>query len=314
MINYRTAVMTLDSVRSLAPERLELPALSVVVVDNASGDDSVAQIGRAIVEHGWESWVRVVESPVNGGFAAGNNVGIRSADADAYLLLNSDTIVRPGAIAALVRAMLEHPRAGIISPRLEWPDGAPQASCFNFIRPVHAFLASARTRAIERMVRNPEVALPVCDDPTEPDWTSFACVLIRGQVIQQIGLMDEGYFMYYDDVDYCRRAQAAGWTVLNWPSAHVVHLRGGSGPVKRLTAERGRRPRYFYESRARYFAKFYGRGGLWRANALWTLGRGISWLRELLRTKPPHTCRHELRDNWINALDPMHTVRRESSG
>jgi len=139
----------------------------------------------------------------------------------------------------------------------------------------------------------------------EPAWLSFACALIRREVIESVGPLDAGYFLYFDDIDYCRRARRAGWGVLHRPEARVVHLRGGSGPVKQLSRSLQHRPGYFYASRARYFAKFYGRLGLWAANALWEAGRAIAWCRETLGRKPRHTCRGEPVDIWINALSPL---------
>lgn len=145
----------------------------------------------------------------------------------------------------------------------------------------------------------------VTGQPMQPAWTSFACVLIRREVFNKIGMMDEGYFMYFDDMDYCRRAWQSDIVTLHWPAARVVHLRGGSSPVKQLAAERKRPPKYWYASRNRYYAKFYGRLGLWFANLCWYAGRLISLAREILRLKQPHTYNGQWRDIWTNALDPL---------
>jgi GT2 family glycosyltransferase len=110
--------------------------------------------------------------------------------------------------------------------------------------------------------------------------------------------MDEGYFLFFEDADYCRRAREAGWKVLYWPEARVVHLRGGSGPVKSYTAQRKRLPSYYYESRARYFTRFHGRSGFLAANVLWLVGRAIAWPRELLGSKAPGACRFAWWDIW----------------
>ena len=238
-------------------------------------------------------------------FSAGNNLGIKAVIADAYLLLNSDTIVRPGAIKSLLEAMQAHPEAGLISPRLEWPDGTPQISCFRYHSPVSELIASAATGPITKLLKNYDVPIPVSDTPIEPHWTSFACVLIRREVIEQIGLMDEGYFMYFDDVDYCRRARNAGWKILHWPQARVVHLRGGSGSVKADLAARKRPKSYLYASRSRYFTKFYGPFGLLLANLFWLAGRTISLGRELVGNKQPHTCEFATQDIWMNWYKPM---------
>lgn len=304
IVNYRTPKLVIDCLVSLQTE-VEVGQHCVVVVDNASGDNSVEQIQQGITANNWSEWVRLVPSPVNGGFSAGNNLGMKAVTADAYLLLNSDTIVRKGAIASLLKAMETHPHAGLISPRLEWPDATPQISCFRYRSPVSELIGSAETRPITKLLNSYDVPIPVSEEAIEPDWTSFACVLIRREVIDQIGLMDEGYFMYFDDIDYCRMARNAGWKILHWPEARVVHLRGGSSPVKAAMAARKRPKAYLYASRTRYFTKFYGYTGLWMANLLWLAGRSISLARELVGNKQPHTCESEASDIWMNWRHPM---------
>ncbi len=301
-INYRTPELVLNCVESLEGE-LDPGQDRVVVVDNASGDGSADKIEAAISARGWDRWVRLIRSQVNGGFSAGNNLGMQSADAEFYLLINSDAIVRRGAIASLLHAMHHRTDAGIISPRLEWPDGTPQMSCFRNRTPGSEMLAAASTGPLTKLMRAfnvREVAMPIPDGPIEPAWTSFACVLIRRTMLEQIGPMDERYFMYLEDNDYCRRARRAGWTILHWPAARVVHLRHG------LTdSARERRPNFYYSSRARYFARHYGIAGLWLANLLWMAGRAVSLLREAVGNKNPHTCKAEWRDIWTNWPRPM---------
>jgi N-acetylglucosaminyl-diphospho-decaprenol L-rhamnosyltransferase len=306
ILNYRTPYLVKDCLCSLQDiVEIKTGQAIAIVVDNCSGDDSVEIIERAIEEHKWEKWARVVASPVNGGFSAGNNVGMQAIDADIYLLLNSDTIVRPKALGALLKGLAANPEAGLMSPRLEWLDGEPQVSCFRYPTPASEAIASARTGIVTGWLKKNDVPLPVADVPQEVEWTSFAAVAIRKAVIEQIGYMDEGYFMYFEDIDYCRRAQAAGWKILNWPEARIVHLRGGSGSVKSDIAARKRPKSYLYASRSRYFAKFYGQRGLWRANIWWIAGRAISLGREAIGNKQPHTCDRESQDIWTNVLQPL---------
>lgn len=304
IINYRTPKLVIDCLQSLQPQ-IDSSRHRVMLVDNDSGDDSVPILEQAIKDYHWDSWVTLIPSPVNGGFSAGNNIGIKAVTANAYLLLNSDTIVREGAIACLEMALEKHPEAGLISPRLEWPDETPQISCFRYHSPISQFIDGAATGPITKLLNAYNVPIPVRDTSFEPPWTSFACVLIRQAVIEEIGLMDEGYFMYFDDVDYCRRARKAGWTVLHWPEARVVHLRGGSGSVKSDMAARKRPRPYLYASRSRYFAKFYGLIGLWITNVCWLLGRSIAWIREVINHKQPHTCEYQEQDIWMNWKQPL---------
>jgi hypothetical protein len=314
IVNYRTPQLVIDCLKSLEGEVQSNPTTQVIVVDNNSGDDSLPVIEKAIQDNTWQDRVSLIPSPVNGGFSYGNNLGIKAIQADNYLLLNSDTIVRHGAIKSLLEALEKYPQAGIISPRLEWLDETPQISCFRDRSPINELINAAKTGIITKIFNKYDVPLPVSDQVMEVEWTSFACVLIRKEVIDKIGLMDENYFMYFDDIDYCRRTREAGWQIVHYPFARVVHLRGGSGSVKKDIATRKRPSAYLYASRSLYFAKFYGIFGLWLANLFWLAGRSISLVREIIEKKPPQTCELEARDiwlNWYNPFKPYLYIRRK---
>ena len=308
IINYRTSSLTIDCLTSLEGE-LDPTRDRVFLVDNASGDDSIDTISGMIEMHGWSKWVSLLKADLNRGFSAGNNIGLRAAESNYYLLLNSDTLVRPGAIASLLGAAEDQPDAGIISPRLEWPDGTAQVSCFRYCSPATELIAAAGTSVVTKLLKPFDLPLPVSDHPQEMPWTSFACVLLRKELVEQVGLLDEGYFLYYEDVDYCRRVRRADWKILYWPKARVVHLRGQSSSVKVCQSSRKRLPRYYYESRARYFAKYYGINGLWFTNLAWSLGRAVSLIRELVGHKERHVCEGTARDIWINCLTPLASSR-----
>ncbi len=310
IVCYRAADLTIDCLRSLAPETRALSGVRVAVCENGTGGDSRQQIADAIQREGWHDWVELSEIHPNRGFAGGNNAVLRAVlerpdPPRNFLLLNADTLVRPAALAELLRAAKQFPDAGIISPRLEWPDGSPQQSCFRHSRPLDEMLAAARFGPLSRLLGRDGIALPVTDAPSWPEWTSFACALIRREVFEQVGVLDDGFYLYFDDPDFCRRARQAGWRVLHWPAARVVHLRGRSNPLKEMAAQRQRRPRYWYESRARYYAKHFGWFGLLRANLFWWLGRAVSLPRELLTRKPTHVCQREWLDIWIRWRDPL---------
>jgi GT2 family glycosyltransferase/serine acetyltransferase len=308
VLNYRTPEMVIDCLDSL---RGELgPGMVAVVVDNASGDGSADRIEAHVARSGYGGWARVVRSPVNGGFAAGNNLGIRSVFAESYVLLNSDTIVRPGAIAGLLQGLAENPTAGIIGPGLEGRDGTLEKSCFRFPHPVSELVRAAGTGLVTRMLRRYDVPMELSEVPVEVDWLAFACVAIRRVVLDQVGLLDEGFFMYYEDIDYCQKVRAAGWKILYWPKPRIVHLMGGSSNITSSDPSRRRPPRYLYEARARYFSKYHGGAGLLAANALWFAGRAISRTRELVEGRPPLARDHEARDIWTNILHPSVAAER----
>ncbi|MEM7229761.1 MAG: glycosyltransferase, partial [Planctomycetota bacterium] len=206
--------------------------------------------------------------------------------------------------------MLEIMRAddtiGMLGPRLQDPDGTPQISCFRYRTPISEFLTAAGTGILDRWFGRWVVPLKVYEEQVEPPWVSFACVMIRDRVVESTGPMDDLYFMYFEDIDYARQVRAQGWRIVHDPSAQVIHLRGGTSSVKKAIKERQRIPGYYFESRSRYFAKYYGgAAGVLLTNAMWSCGRAISALRELIGNKKPHTSLREARDNWINWLRPF---------
>jgi N-acetylglucosaminyl-diphospho-decaprenol L-rhamnosyltransferase len=329
LLNYRTAQLTLDCLESVEPEVKENPGAHVVLVDSASGDGSAEFLERERSSRGWQNWLSVVRLAENRGFSAGNNAGIAFAEAfshfDAFLLLNSDTVVRPGAIRLLGEVLEQDSSVGLVGPRLEWPDGQLQVSCFRKINPTSELLAAAKTGRISQLFSGREVAIlgPTTVeesgeghlDSRQPsiDWIIFACVLIRRNVISAIGPMDEGFFMYFEDVDYCLRARTAGWKIAYAPAARVVHLRGGRTQASFALEERRRRPAYYYEARSRYLAKYFGSSGPWRANLCWHVGRSISLAREVVGNKAPHTAKCEAADIWKGSLCGFGTAHKVST-
>ena len=295
ILNYRTADMTAHCLASLAGS-IDY-RVQVVVVDNASGDGSAERIEAVISGRGWSSWARVIRSPANRGFSGGMNVGIQAIDADAYLLLNSDSLIRPGLFRSVSEAMQANELAGIIGLAILDERGNPVPSHFRYISPASEFIRAANTGPITESLRRFYPPLPPTDVPVESDWVSFAGVAIRREVIEDIGLLDEGYFMYFEDVDYCRRARRAGWRILRWPQARIVHFMGGSSGLYGNGAERRRAPRYYYAARARYFAKYYGQTGLILANCLWCAGRVVSFARQIGGRPAAHR-KGEASDIW----------------
>ncbi len=304
IVNFRTPHYLIDCLPGLLSELDGIDA-AVTIVDNKSGDDSIETINKWISSNGADRKIYVIESSSNSGFASGNNIGIKAQNAQYYLLLNSDTLIRSGAIRAILDTALKFPEAGLISPRLEWPDGTGQESCFRFPSPLIEMSYASQTALIDRLLRKYIVARPVQTQIARPQWTSFACVLIKHEVFKEIGLLDEGYFMYFEDVEFCHRASKAGWSIVHNPEARVVHLRGGSSSVKTQTKLKKRVPKYFYASRTRYYYQTYGWAGLISANLLWWTGRVISKSRQLLGRSDKAAIEGQWLDIWTNWLNPL---------
>lgn len=195
----------------------------VVVVDNASTDDTVAYVTAQ-----WPS-VRVIASPDNRGFSAANNLGIGATTAPLVLLLNPDTVVPPGAIDALARRLVAAPGIGLIGPRLVDAHGAPELSFGPMISPwgeLRQKLRLTGARRGWRVAQQALVRMTACAGPR--DWVSGACLLIRRDVLEATGGLDERFFMYTEDVDLCAEVRRLGYTVWFEPSVTVMHLRGQS--------------------------------------------------------------------------------------
>ena len=303
IINYRTPDLTIGCVESVLADIGDLDA-QVVVVDNASGDDSVERLNS------WRSRnpdqpVTLVYSDRNTGFSGGHNLGMRALRADWYLVLNSDAILRPGFLREILRVADAAPQAGFVAPRLEGEDGVTQTSCFRFHTPQSEFIRGACTGIVARLLGRHVVSLGPDPDPDEIEWASFACILLRGDMVRQLGPMDEGYFLYFEDVEYCLRGRRAGWGLVRAPDAVAVHFRGGSGPVKALAKARKRAPAYYYASRTRFFRQAHGPAGVFAANAAWYAGRLVAGARRLAGKGFPPQAEGEWRDIWINALNPL---------
>lgn len=197
-------------------------AFEIIVVDNASTDGSASAV---------QTWpdVRLVQLPVNVGFSAGNNAGIRATNAELLLLLNNDTIVPPGAIDRLIARLDADLAAAIAGPRLVDEHGRVERSFGPMISPLGELRQKLVTRLHDRGFR-PISAFVRHSARRERyvDWVSGACLLVRRFVAVKVGLLDERYFLYTEDVDFCASVRAAGWKVLFTPAAEIVHLRGRS--------------------------------------------------------------------------------------
>ena len=297
IVNYRTPRLVVDCLRSLEPQVQAQPGTTVVVVDNASGDDSVPVLAAAIAAGGYGSWATLVPAPVNGGFAYGNNLAIARAMAsaaspDLFWLLNPDTLAKPGSLRTLTDFMVAHPQAGICGGGIDEADGAPWSYAFRFpgilgeidrgfaFGPVSWLLSRWRTmRCIEH-------------EPARVDWVSGASMMLRAEMVLRIGPMDEGYFLYFEETDYCLRAARAGLECWYEPRSRIMHIAGQSTMVTAKTDRPVRVPKYWFESRRRYFAKNHGRAYAMLTDVAWMtaymLGRVRSWLQRKPTRWPPH--------------------------
>jgi GT2 family glycosyltransferase len=279
IINYRTPALTIDCLKTLAPEVASVPGARCVLVDNASGDDSVPRIRNAIEENGWSSWLTFVASDENRGFAGGNNLGIAQGEpADFVLLLNSDTLVHPGCIARCLEVMEQNPRAGAMSCRVLNADGSMQNVTRRFPTPLRAICCNAglpwKAPGLFAWADTEDPGWDRTTTAREVDWLGGAFMFIRSAALGGRVRLDEDFFFYGEDIAFCHRLHRLGWTCHYDPVASIVHLGGASSDPSRLpSAERS-----VHQWRARYLVQRKCHGA-WAAHTLRSADAVLTGLR-----------------------------------
>lgn len=227
IVNYNTCALLHDCIVSAIAEQ---PA-EIIVVDNASTDGSVAMVAAAFPQ------VVLHVNTEKSGFAAGANRAVATSSVPYVLLLNSDTVVQPGALAALTRYLDQHLHVGVVGPRLLNTDGSLQPSCFHFPTPLHAFLELSNLSSVVRhvpLVRQWYLRSWAHDRVRQVPWVLGAALAVRRTAFTQIGGFDESFFMYSEEVDFCFRLRQSGWTTHFAPVATVMHVGGASTVQQRV--------------------------------------------------------------------------------
>ncbi len=307
IVNYATPTLTIDCLCSLQKQREDFPQLRVAVVNAPAEDDSAQQIQDAIAQNNWGDWVTFENLDHNGGFAFGNNAAVRPAlssknPPNRVWLLNPDTVVKTGALQYLMQLLDEKPQAGLVGSRLQDPDGTPQASAFRFPSALSEWVSTMRLGLVSKCLKRWVVAGPIADVPHPTDWVAGASVLIRREVFEEIGLLDENYFLYYEEVDFCFRAQKAGWQCWYQPQSRVIHLVGAASGISDSRKQSPRRPAYWFESRRRYFIKNFGKLSAAAADLLWLVGFGIWRVRRWVQRKPDLDPPHFMADFFRHSV------------
>jgi N-acetylglucosaminyl-diphospho-decaprenol L-rhamnosyltransferase len=243
VVSYNTRELLLRALEPLSTA----PETEVVVVDNASRDGSADAVAAAFPERA----VRVLRSPTNLGFAGGVNLAARHARGEVLLLLNPDAVLPPAGPATLADFLRAHPRAAAVGAALRFADGRPQPAAFRFPGLVQVGIDVFAVGRLAHSRVNGRV--PCGPRPVRIDHPLGACMAIRRAAWEDVGPLDEGYFMYVEEVDWCRRARARGWEI--WHEPRVVALHHGGA------ATRQRAEAMFVElwrSRLRYYERYHG--------------------------------------------------------
>ena len=248
IVNWNTGDLLRGCVESVLCDlkALGMSDAEIIVVDNASTDDSVARVARA------HPTVLMVRNAENQGFARATNQGIERSTGNLTLLLNPDTEIRPGALAGLMAFLETHPDVGAVGPRLLNGDGTLQISAY----PEPTLLREAwRLFHLDALHPIGDYPMPrwELDRAREVDVLTGACILLRRDVLDQCGLLDEAFFIFSEDQDLCRRVRSGGWKLTWLPTAQVVHFGGQSS--RQVKTEMFLR---LYREKIAYFRKHHG--------------------------------------------------------
>lgn len=284
IVNYRTPDLTRSCVLSLQQERKLLPKLHAVVVDGGSGDGSAEALATMAAQPEFSDWVSFVPFNLNGGFGWANNQAILLLAQDEQppefiYLLNPDAQITRGAVAALVEELHSEPRCAAVGSQLLNEDESLAASAFRFPSAGHELTAAARSEKLGRLLGIAPIVIGA-KKSVDVDWVTGASVLFRCEALRDVGLFDDGFFLYFEEVELMHRLRARGWKIRHVPGSRVFHLEGAATCL----GSAGAQPyaKYWYDSRRRYFALTGGRASLLAANLGWIAGRIAALPKRLL--------------------------------
>lgn len=256
ILNYKTRGLVRQCLKGIDIARPNLE-YEIIVVDNDSGDGTAEMVSQSFPQ------VKFVKSPANVGFAAGNNFGIRKARGRYIMILNPDITITPGSLEKMLSYMETNMAVGLVAPQLLNPDKTIQNSCYHFPSlgvPIYRRTPLGKTERGRRILKWYLMNDWNHNETREVDWCLGACLMARRSAIEQVGFLDQRYFMYFEDADWCRRFWQAGFKVVYLPEAKMVHYHiRQSADVPWFLGFFQKISRIHMASAIKYFWKFRGR-------------------------------------------------------
>lgn len=290
IVNYRTADLAVAAVDSLF-EHPSASDLQVHVIDNASPCDDAEQLRQAICDRDWTGLVHLHRSPTNVGFGRANNAVLAMLQANPpeyVLLLNPDARVRNDVVARLRAALDADPNAAFAGPLVRHAGtGALRQAAFRFPHLGTVFQKALESPVLFRRFPHWEIGVESGSAAQLVDWMAAACVLVRYQVLSDLGGFDPRFFLYWEEVDLMHRGQRAGWRCWHVPLAQAEHVEGASTGFTISLDARRRMPAHFYQSWRIYFLANRGRSYALAAAALWLVGAWLHIGTSVLRKRQP---------------------------
>jgi len=263
IVNYNVKKLLKGCIKSIY-ETIKNIEYEVIVIDNNSSDGSVEMLKNEFPQ------VKIIENTENKGFAAANNQGINVSRGKYILLLNPDTIVLPNAINTMLEFMDNRAEAGAVGCKILNPDGTLQSSCRNFpsiLIILYDSIGLHRVFSKSKIVSRYYLRYWDHDEIRVVDSVKGACLMIRQEVIKKVGLLDERFFLFGEEVDWCRRIKENGWKVFFTPNAQIIHYGGQSSKQqsrKNLIES--------HKARQQYFQKYYGSTGVYLSKMIFGFG------------------------------------------
>ena len=277
VVNYNTASLLQPMFNALRQSK-DTQRTRYLVVDNASADNSLERLASVCPE------ALQLANHTNVGFGRANNQLVEHLQGKYALLLNTDAFVAADTLSKTLEYMEAHPDCGVLGVRLVGREGDLQPSCRYFPTPLNVFLARTGLERFFPGVKKVDDMTWDHDSVRECDWVPGCYYLIRREVIDKVGLFDPRYFLYYEEVDHCKRVKQAGWKVVYYPHTTVVHIGGESAKsVDELNTASRQIPKLQIESELLYFRKHHGLSGLAGHMLLVSLGDLILALKALLK-------------------------------
>ncbi len=311
ILNYRTADLTLDSIQATIDALIDSnDEWHILVVDNNSQDASEEKLRTTTKDKqrvntpGWNK-VEVLQSGNNGGFGAGNNFAISYArekfnDLEYIYILNSDAFPDKDAIQLLIDFLNRNSNYGFAGSYIYGVDGTPHTTAFRFPNALGELEGSVRFGPISKLLKNYTVPLGIPESSCDVDWLAGASMLMRMKTLDEIGIFDETFFLYFEETDLCLRAKRNGWPTRYVLESKVAHIGSASTGMKKWE----RIPSYWLDSRRHYFKKNHGVFIFALATLFRVIGGGLYTLRCAIERKDNPDPKRFLRDMVSHALFP----------
>lgn len=302
--HYRTPDLLMAALDSMT-EALDTARFRVRIVDDHSGDGSVARLSDELDRRPWRRLVEVIEQPANRGFAAAVNKALQTSTAATSIIANTDVVFDEHCLEALVEFLHDHPSVGAAGATVR-TQGETTPAMWRYPSPASELVGQSHSRHVAALLADRR-STP-SGDSQEPEWIPYTIVAMRRQAYLDAGPLDEGFHLYFEDVDHCRRLRMAGWRVALCAEATAAHEESASTGLAAASAAGENAPDYYWSARARYFYKHHGLRGLVAANLAHAVGYGVNVVRSRVTGVPRRRHGGSWRRVWTHA-----TPRRPST-